>query len=95
MENFEMIFSVILYVLGSILLVALIILVIKLMKTLKKVDMAIDDLNVKSRKLDGVFTIIDTTTDTISALSDKIVGVLIKGISNLFKRKKKEDETDE
>ncbi len=95
MENFEMIFSVILYVLGSILLVALIILVIKLMKTLKKVDIAIDDLNEKSRKLDGVFTIIDTTTDTISAVSDKIVGVLIKGISNLFKRKKKEDEADE
>lgn len=95
MENYEMVFSIILYVLGSILLVTLIILVIKLMKTLKKVDAAIDDINEKSRKLDGLFSIIDTTTDTISAFSDKLVGVVIKGISNLFKRKKKEDEIDE
>ena len=95
MENYEMIFSIILYVLGSILLITLIVFVIKLMKTLKKVDDAIDDYNEKSKKLDGLFSIIDTTTDTISALSDKLVGVLIKGISNVFKRKKKEDESDE
>ena len=95
MENYEMVFSIILYVLGSILLVTLIIFVIKLMSTLKKVDDAIDDYNEKSKKLDGLFSIIDTTTDTISALSDRLVGVLIKGVSNLFKRKKKEDESDE
>jgi len=95
MENYEMFFSVILYVLGSILLITLIIFVIKLMKTLKKVDAAIDDYNEKSKKLDGLFSIIDTATDTISAVSDKLVGVVIKGISGLFKRKKKEDDIDE
>ena len=95
MENYEMVFSVILYVLGSILLVTLIIFVIKLMKTLKKVDAAIDDYNEKSKKLDGLFSMIDTATDTISAVSDKLVGVVIKGISGLFKRKKKEDDIDE
>ena len=95
MKYYEDIFPIILYVLGIILLVALIILVIRIMKTLKKVDTAIDDYNEKSKKLDGLFSIIDTTTDTISALSDKLVGVLIKGVSNVFKRKKKEDESDE
>ena len=95
MENYEMVFSITLYVLGSILLITLIIFVIKLMSTLKKVDEAIEDYNEKSRKLNGLFEIIDTTTDTISALSDKLLGVVVKGVSNLFKRKKKEDESDE
>lgn len=95
MESYEMFFSITLYVLGSILLITLIIFVIKLMSTLKKVDEAIEDYNEKSRKLNGLFEIIDTTTDTISALSDKLLGVVVKGISNLFKRKKKEDESDE
>jgi len=95
MESYEMFFSITLYVLGSILLITLIIFVIKLMSTLKKVDEAIEDYNEKSRKLNGLFEIIDTTTDTISALSDKLLGVVVKGVSNLFKRKKKEDESDE
>ena len=93
--NIESIFPVILYVLGSILLVVLIILVIKLMKTLKKVDAAIDDYNEKSKKLDGVFSLIDSTTDTISSLSDRIVSAVISGITGLFKKRKKEEDTDE
>lgn len=93
--NIESIFPVILYVLGSILLVVLIILVIKLMKTLKKVDAAIDDYNEKSKKLDGVFSLIDSTTDTISSLSDRIVSAVINGITGLFKKRKKEEDTDE
>ena len=93
--DIETILPVILYILGSILLVVLIILVIKMMKTLKKVDAAIDDYNEKSKKLDGVFSLIDSTTDTISSLSDKIVSAVITGITSLFKRKKKEDTEDE
>lgn len=95
MKYYEDIFPLLLYILGTILLIALIVLVIKLIKTLKKVDTAIDDYNDKAQKLDGVFNIIDTATDTISSVSDKIVSGIIKGITGLFKKRGKSDEDEE
>lgn len=94
--NINDIFPVILYILGSILLVVLIILSIKIMFVLKKVDNAIEDYNKKSKKLNGLFDIIDNTTDTISSLSDKIVNLIISSITGLLtKKKKKEENIDE
>ena len=61
------VFPIILYILGSILLIVLIVFVVRMMETLKKLDSAIDDYNEKSKKLNGVFDLIDTTTDTISS----------------------------
>lgn len=95
MKYYEDIFPLVLYILGSILLIALIVLVIKMIKTLKKVDTAIDDYNEKAQKLDGVFNIIDTATDTISSVSDKIVSGIIRGISGFFKKKGKSEENEE
>lgn len=96
MECLNEVFPVILYFLGSILLVVLIILVLKLMKTLKKMDTVIDDINAKSNKLNGVFDIVDNATDIISNVSDKMVGLIVNGISNLFsKKQKREDDEDE
>lgn len=96
MNNVNAIFPVILYILLSILLVALIVLTIRIMTTLKRVDAAIDDYNEKSKKLNGLFEIIDSTTDTISSLSDRLVSIIINGVSGLFKkRKKKEEKEDE
>lgn len=88
------IFPIILYSLGSILLVVLIILVIKMMKTLKKIDTAIDDYNEKSKKLNGVFDLIDTATDTISSIGDRLVTSAINGITKLFTKKKKKEESE-
>lgn len=96
MDNVHAIFPVILYILLSILLVALIVLTIRIITTLKRVDAAIDDYNEKSKKLNGLFEIIDSTTDTISSLSDRLVNIVINGISSLFiKKKKKEKKEDE
>ncbi len=55
--------SVIFYILLIILVVALIVLVVNTIKTLAKVDRLVDDVADKSRKLDGVFNIIDSATD--------------------------------
>ena len=89
------IFPIILYVLGSILLIALIVLTVKVIKTVKKVNEVVDDLNNKSRKLNGVFDIVDNVTDALSIMSDKVVNFLVNGIVNLFTRKKKEEKDDE
>lgn len=95
MDCLNDIFPIILYVLGIILLVAVTILVIKLIKVLDKVERVIDDISYKSSKLNGIFNIIDGTTDTLSMLNDKIVTGVSEFISKLFRRKKKGEDFDE
>jgi uncharacterized protein YoxC len=90
------VFQSIVYLLVIILLIFLIIFAIKSLKTLKKVDKVIDDACVKSKKLDGVFDIIDHTTDKITSISDKAIDIIFNGICKLFsKNKKKEEDKDE
>ena len=95
MECLNEVFPVILYFLLSILLVVLIILCVKAIGTLTKVDKVVDDVNFKVNKLNGVFNIIDTTTDALSLASDKIVNFIANGVNNLFTRKKKKKEESE
>jgi len=64
--------QIILYVLGAILLMMLIVLTIKLIGTLNKLNEVIDDVNRKVKTLDGFFSLIDYTTEKITSVSDKI-----------------------
>jgi len=80
--------SIIFYIALIILVIVLIILSIKAIGTLNKVDKVVDDITLKSSKLDGVFNIIDTTTDVVAGFSDSIVNVITRGIEKLFNRKK-------
>lgn len=95
MESFELYMTVLIYILVTVLLIAIIALVIKLIKTLTKVDKVVDDINYKSSKLNGVFSLIDTATSAIETVNDKLAGTILKGISSLFSRKKKGDDKDE
>ena len=65
---------------------------IKLLGTLKKVDKVVDEVDVKVNKLNGLFEIIDSTTNAISGFSDKIITTISSGITNLFKKKKKKGD---
>ncbi|MDD2377736.1 MAG: hypothetical protein PHD10_03480 [Bacilli bacterium] len=94
MECLNDVFPIIIYILLTILIVVLIILGIKLIKTLGKVDRVVDDVNNKVTKLDGVFNIIDSTADALSAVSDKVVNAVTTTITNLFSKKKKKEEDD-
>ena len=89
------ILPIILYTLLSILIIVLIIFIIRLFKTLKKVDKTIDDLNIKLNKVNGVFDIVNKSTDAISIISDKIVNGTMTLVSKIFKNKKREDDFDE
>jgi len=81
------------YIALIVLIIFLIVLVIRAIKTLGKVDKTLDDSQEKSSKLDGVFHIIDNTTDVVVGLSDTIVSFVANGIENLVNRKKvKKDE---
>lgn len=87
--------QIMLYILGSILLVVLIILGIKTTVTMNKIEMLVDNINGKVNKLNGVFNIIDITTDKIALLSDKFVDRVGALVSKVIYKKKKEDGKNE
>ena len=84
----------ILFIVLIILVIICIVLGIKLIGTLNKVDVIIDDVNTKMNKVDGIFNIIDRTTDYASGLSDKIINGLTNLVGLIFKHKDKEDVTE-
>lgn len=92
-------FQSLIYILCSISLVVLIILFIKTIITLGKVDKLVDDLTEKSRKVDGAFNAIDKMTDAVSKVNDKFISMVFNGLVGLGKKvkknKEKEDDEDE
>lgn len=81
----------ILYSLGSILLVVLIILGIKLIITMNKIENVVDDINGKVKSLNGLFSMIDYTADKLALLSDRFVDTITSIIKKIFVRKEKEN----
>ena len=87
---------IILYILGSILLVALIVLVLKLINTITRINLMIDEVDKRVAKFDRIFRVADVLTDNMALVSDKLVDGISGMIRNVFKRKKgKEDDLNE
>ena len=90
----EQLLLIILFLLGSILLVVLIILGIKLINTMNKIQNVVDDINKKVDSFDGLFSIIDNTTDKLALLSDKMVDGVTFLLKKIFKPRKRKEEDD-
>lgn len=88
-------FPFVLYTLGTILLIVLIILGIKLIKTVDKANVLLEDAYNKTKSLNGLFHVIDSVTDTLSSISDSIVGNLTAVIGKVFHRKKRRMEEND
>jgi len=86
---------VLLYIALIVLVIVCIVFVLRLMKTLAKVDVILDDANRKLIKVDGLFTLIDTTTDYASNFSDKIISGITSMINLILRRKKESYEESE
>lgn len=83
----------ILYILGSVLLVVLIILGIKLINTVTKIDNIVKEVEEKIGKVNKMLSIVDVITDSMALFSDKIVDGISNVLKKLFlKEKRKEDE---
>lgn len=83
-------------ILGSILLIVLIVLGIKLINTITRIDNIMTEVEVRIRKFDKLLNMVDTITDSMALVSDKIVDGIVFGINKLFmKNKKKGEDTDE
>lgn len=88
-------FPFVLYLLGAVLLVILIILAIKLIKTVNQTNAILEDAYNKTRSLNGLFHAIDSITDTLSSISDSIVGNLTAIIGKVFHKKRKNVKENE
>lgn len=98
------ILPIIIYILLIVLIIVAIAIGIKVLTTLSKVDVLLDDVTSKMRSLDNLFNVIDFATDKMSMVSEVVIGFLTTGFKKFFgtkktsKRKKKiveEDEIDE
>ena len=89
--NLNDLLTMILFISLIILVIIFIILGIKLIGTLNRVDKVIDDVNLKMSKVDGLFNIIDKTSQYASGISEKISNFISGIISALVKKKKGND----
>ena len=92
--DLNQILTSIIFFLLIVLVTIFIILGIKLIKALKKVDVILTDTTEKLNKVNGVFNIIDKSTDYVVSVSDKIINGLSNFISSLFRKKKGNDEDE-
>ncbi len=95
MEFLNFVLPVLLYIFGIILLIVLIILGIRSIQILERIDHLVDDIEHKINSLNGLFTIIDRTTDGLALITDRFVGAATNAISKIFKKGKKEDDINE
>lgn len=84
----------VIYMLSSILLVILIILGIRLINTIAKVDRVMDQLEVRLKKFDNMFSVVDVVNDNMALISDKIVDAIVFCVKKIFGSKKRKEEDD-
>ena len=85
----------VIYILLIALLLVSIILGIKTIITMGKVEKVVDNVNEKVQSLNSIFSIIDFTTDKIANFADKVVEVTSNLISKIWFRKNKKKEISE
>ena len=84
-----------LYVLGAILLGALIVLVVKLVYSVNRINSILDSVESKMKTVDKAFGAVDRLVDSFSSVTDKIVDGIASGISKIFNHKKRKNKKDE
>lgn len=94
LEFLQLYLPIVIYILLIILLTVGIILGVRVISAMDKVDAVLDNMQKKVNSLNGLFNVIDFTTDKISAFSDRVVEV-ISGFVGKFRRKKRVDYEEE
>ncbi len=87
----EPVLSISLAILGMILIVVFIVLGIKLIEMVNRMNRILDNVEDKVNSLNGFFHIVDTITDKMAFLSDSVVSTVTGVIHKIFNRKKKEE----
>ena len=81
-----------LYVLGAVLLGALILLVIRLIYSVKRINSILDSVDSKMKTVDKAFGAVDRIVDSLSLAADRVVDGVASGINKVFSNKKKKKD---
>ena len=98
MESLMEFFPIALYCLAIALTILLMVFIVKLMNTVDRVNRILDDIEKKSKSLNGLFQVIDGVNDTLSVFTDTIFSGVTSVIGMIFpkrKRKNKEKENED
>lgn len=95
LEFFQVYLPILIYILLIIILIIGIILGVRLLGAMDKVDAVLDSMQKKVDSLNGLFNVIDFTTDKISAFSDRVVDLVSRFIARIGKKKKSKYESEE
>lgn len=95
MEALSQTLPIIIYFLLIVLLIIAIVIGIKLITTMNKVDKLVEDVNEKLESLNDIFNMAEYISGKMSAISETIIGVITTAISKIFKKFNKESEIDE
>jgi len=79
---------ILLYTLGSILLVVLLILGIKLIQTVDRANAILDDIEEKSKSLNVFFSMLDNFSNAIAVVGDRVVDGIAGMVSSFFHKRK-------
>lgn len=83
---------IIVYILLIIILIVGIVLGVRFIVILGKASRVVDDVEDKVRSLDGLFHIIDTATDKVVLVTDKVVDFIMEFIARIFTKPKEEEK---
>ena len=92
METASQLMPIIFYLLLSILVVVVIVFFYKLINTIDKTNLVLDDVYSKVKKLDNLFDVIDRGSDAISFITNKATDGITNFILKFFKKKGKDDD---
>lgn len=92
MDFLNLILPIMLYTLGVILLVVLIILGIRLIQIIDKMENLLNNVEEKVNTLNGAFALISKATNSITLISETMIGTITSFISKIFKKNSKKEE---
>ena len=95
MEYLNEMLPIIIYFLLIVLLVVSIIVGIKLIFTITKVDELIDDVTEKLSSFDRLFNVINFPTDRFGVISETVISFITSKLKKLMKPKRKTKREDE
>lgn len=95
MEYLSEMLPIIIYFLLIVLLVVAIIVGIKLIFTITKVDELIDDVTEKLSSFDRLFNVINFTTDRFGVISETVISFITSKLKKLMKPKRKNKREEE
>ena len=89
MDSLMEFFPIIIYTLSIIIMVLLMVLIVKLIHTVDKANIILDDVERKTKSLNGLFHVIDGVTDTLSVFTDTAVSTIVQIFGKILPKRRK------